>query len=345
MNKLVIASMAQSAGKTSIITGIAKSLNMKLGYIKPFGERLIYHKKRLWDYDSALMVNIFGLDEHPEDMTIGFDYSKLRYMYDDVQRKKKLLDMVSHMGKGKDILFVEGGKDLKYGGCVFLDPISVTRYIGGKLFIITGGNEDSVIDDAMFIKNHLDLKNIDFGGVIVNKVKNIDDFKENYLHTITEMGIPVVGIIPYHAELTYLLVNYISHLFFAKVIAGEKSLDRVIKNIFVGASSVESAHKDVLFKKEDKLVITSGDRSDMILAALESNTACIILTNNILPSSNIISKANERNIPLLLMTQDTYQITSQMDNIEPLLTKEDSRRIDILEKLIKESLPLKKMIQ
>ncbi|MFH0889489.1 MAG: DRTGG domain-containing protein [Planctomycetota bacterium] len=344
MNKLVIASMAQSAGKTSIITGIAKSLNMKLGYIKPFGERLIYHKKRLWDYDSALMVNIFGLEEHAEDMTIGFEYSKLRYMYDDTQRKKKLLDMVAHMGKGKDILFVEGGRDFKFGGCVSLDPISIARYIEGKLIFVISGNEGTVIDDARFIKDHLDLKDIDFGGVIINKVNNIDDFKENHLPTITEMGIPVIGIIPFNVELTYLSVNYISHLFFAKVIAGEKSLDRVIKNIFVGASSVESVFKDVLFKKEDKLVITSGDRSDMILAALESNSACIILTNNILPSSNIISKANERNIPLLLMTQDTYQIASQMDNIEPLLTKEDSRRIEILQKLIKDNLALKKMI-
>jgi uncharacterized protein len=345
MNKLVITSMDKSAGKTTIITGIARALNKKLGYIKPFGERLIYHKKRLWDYDSALMVNVFNLEEHAEDMTIGFEYAKLRYMYDDAQRKKKLLDMVAHMGNGKDILFIEGGKDMKYGGCVFLDPISVAKYTDSRLFIVTCGNEDCVIDDARFIKKHLDLKNVDFGGLIINKVKNVEDFKENHLQTITEMGIPVVGIIPFKVDLTYLSVSYISHLFFAKVVAGENSLNRVIKNIFVGASSVESALKDVLFKQEDKLVITSGDRSDMILAALETNSACIILTNNILPSSNIIFKANERNIPVLLMTQDTYQITSQMDNIEPLLVKEDTDKIKMIGNLIKDNLSLNKMIQ
>ena len=63
MEKLVIASMRQSAGKTSVIVGIAAALNQKIAYIKPFGERMLYRKKRLWDYDSALIANLFGLKE------------------------------------------------------------------------------------------------------------------------------------------------------------------------------------------------------------------------------------------------------------------------------------------
>ena len=82
MNKWVMASMRRSAGKTSVIVGIAAALKKKMAYIKPFGERMLYRKKRLWDYDSALITNLFGLKEDPVDMSIGFDHSKLRYMYD-----------------------------------------------------------------------------------------------------------------------------------------------------------------------------------------------------------------------------------------------------------------------
>ncbi|MHB9098682.1 MAG: AAA family ATPase, partial [Syntrophales bacterium] len=49
MDTIVVTSLRQSAGKTSIIIGITKSLNKKIGYIKPFGERFLYRKKRLWD--------------------------------------------------------------------------------------------------------------------------------------------------------------------------------------------------------------------------------------------------------------------------------------------------------
>ena len=80
MDKWVVTSLRPSAGKTSVIIGIAKALNRKIGYIKPFGERFLYRKKRLWDYDAALVTNLFGLDENPEDMSIGFHHSKLLYM-------------------------------------------------------------------------------------------------------------------------------------------------------------------------------------------------------------------------------------------------------------------------
>ncbi len=56
MDKVVIGSMRKSAGKTSIIVGIAGALKKKMAYLKPFGERLLYRKKRLWDYDSALIT-------------------------------------------------------------------------------------------------------------------------------------------------------------------------------------------------------------------------------------------------------------------------------------------------
>jgi BioD-like phosphotransacetylase family protein len=84
------------------------------------------------------------------------------------------------------------------------------------------------------------------------------------------------------------------------------------------------------------LTITSGDRTDMILAALESNSVGIILTNNILPPPNIISKASERDIPLLLVSTDTYEVAKQIDNLQPLLTKDDTNKIDQLVQLVKE---------
>ncbi len=65
MSKIIIASLRKNAGKTTVMVGMAKALNKKIGYLKPFGDRLIYSKKRLWDYDSALVANIFALSENP----------------------------------------------------------------------------------------------------------------------------------------------------------------------------------------------------------------------------------------------------------------------------------------
>jgi len=335
MEKLIIGSTDKGAGKTSIIVGLAKAMGKNFGYMKPMGHRLLYRKKRLWDYDSALITNIFGLKENPEDMTIGFEHSKLRYMYDEERTRDRLVEMASNVGKDKDMVFIECGKDLRYGTSIHLDAISIAKHMGGKMLIIVSGDESAVMDDIAFVQKYIDMANIDFGGVIINKVRNLEDFKATYLSDITKMKTNVLGIIPYEVELTYLFVNHIAERLLAKVIAGEGGLNRKVKNILVGAMSTNTALRSPLFKKEDKLIITSGDRSDMILAALESSTAAVILTNNVLPPSNIISKASERNIPLLLVSLDTYQTAMQIDNIEPLLTKGDTEKMELLEQLVK----------
>ena len=112
------------------------------------------------------------------------------------------------------------------------------------------------------------------------------------------------------------------------------------KNIFVGALSANAALRNPLFSKGDKLIITGGDRTDMILAALESDTAGIVLTNNILPPTTSISKAKDRNIPLLLVSFDTYQTAKKIDDLEPLLTKDDTEKIQMLGNLVKDYVTL-----
>src|SRR4030042_475650 len=112
MDQLLVASTRKSSGKTSTIVGIAGVLNRKIAYLKPFGERMLYRKKRLWDYDSALISSLYGLKEDPVDMSIGFDHSKLRYMYDEEGTRQKLMETLAHVASDREILFIEGGKDL-----------------------------------------------------------------------------------------------------------------------------------------------------------------------------------------------------------------------------------------
>ncbi len=341
MDKLIIAGTRKSAGKTTIFTGLGKALGKKVAYMKPFGDRLIYRKKRLWDYDAALLTNIFGLEESPEDITIGFEHAKLRYVYDEERVKEKLHEIANNVGKNMEMLFVEGGRDLAYGVSVYLDAISVAHYLDGKLVLVVGGNDDNIIDDITLFKKYVDVSNVDFAGVIINKVHDIEDFKNTYVEKIKEMGVSVIGIIPYVPELSYFTMDYLSETLFAKVIAGEAGLNSVVKNIFVGAMSSNEALRNPMFNKDSKLLITSGDRSDMILSGLETNTAGIILTNNILPPSNIISKASEKNIPLLLVSSNTYQVASQLEKMEALLTKDNAEKVSMIEKLIADHVDVK----
>ena len=345
MNKILIASARESAGKTSVIVGLAKVSGKNCGYVKPFGDRLLYRKKRLWDYDAALVTNILDLHENPEDITIGFEHSKLRYMYDEQRIRAKIQELVANTSKGKDVLFIEGGRDLSYGASVRLDALSLAQGIGAAMIVIVSGNDDTIIDDIVFVKNYVNTSGIDLRGVILNKVHDLEDFKSTYLPEISKMGVRVLGLIPYQSNLRNFTVGYLSECLFSKVIAGESGLNNVVKNVFVGAMSTTEAMRNPLFNKENRLVITSGDRSDMVLAALDSNTIGILLTNNILPPSNIIAKASEMNIPLLLVPSDTYQVARQIDAMEPLLTRDNTGSIELLVGMVREGVNMDELFK
>lgn len=341
MGSLIVASTREGAGKTSVLIGIGRALNKKFGYIKPLGDRFLYRKKRLWDYDAALMVNLFDLGEEPERISIGFDHSKLRYMYDEESITHEMKQVIAEMEKDKEALFIECGKDLSYGASVHLDPLTLSQATGHQVLIITGGSKNDIADDLAFLKRFVGSDEAHVGGVIINKVIKIDDFKETYLPEIEALGVNVLGIIPYDKELTTLSVSYLAEKLFARVIAGEDGLNRLIRNVFVGAMSVSAARAEPIFAKPDKLIITSGDRSDMIIAALEAGgTSCIVLTNNIVPPANVTAKASELKIPVLLVPTDTYATAMQVDKLEPLLTKDDDKKIEIITRLVKENVSL-----
>ncbi len=341
MGSLIVASTRESAGKTSVLIGIGRVLNKKFGYIKPLGDRFLYRKKRLWDYDAALMVNLFDLGEEPERISIGFDHSKLRYMYDEKSITHEMKQVIAEMEKDKEALFIECGKDLSYGASVHLDPLTLSQATGHQVLIITGGSKNDIADDLAFLKRFVGSDEAHVGGVIINKVIKINDFKETYLPEIEALGVNVLGVIPYEKELTTLSVSYLAEKLFARVIAGEDGLNRMIRNVFVGAMSVSAARAEPIFAKPDKLIITSGDRSDMIIAALEAGgTSCIVLTNNIVPPANVTAKASELKIPVLLVPTDTYATAMQVDKLEPLLTKDDDKKIEIITQLVKENVDL-----
>jgi BioD-like phosphotransacetylase family protein len=341
MNTLVIASLRGSAGKTSLIVGLSKASGKNIGYMKPFGDRLLYSKKRLWDYDAALIADVFSISEEPETMSIGFDHSKLRFMYDRSSMAKELKRVIEALSVDRDAVLIECGKNLSHGASVYLDPLTISQETGYPVLIVAGGSEDDIADDLAFIERFVGSDEATVAGVIVNKVVHADDFREVQLPEIERLGVNVFGVIPYDKDLTTMTVATVAERLFARVVAGEDGLQRVVRKVAVGAMSVAAAMSGGTIKAADKMVITSGDRSDMILAAIEAGgTSAIVLTNNILPPSNVTSRASEKKIPLLLVPGDTYAVAMQVDKIEPLLTADETGKVDRLRKLVSEHVDL-----
>jgi len=328
VKSLIVASTREDAGKTSTIIALARILGKRFGYLKPLGDRFLYRKKRLWDYDAALLMQLFSLGKEPETVSIGFDHSKLRYLYDRTAIFEEFNRIVNQVGADREAVFIECGRDLAYGASVCLDPLTISQETGAPVLILASGGENEIGDDLAFIHRFVGSDEANVAGVIINKVVQMEGFCQVHLPEIEKLGVRVLGVLPYQAEFSTISLATVADKLFAKVLAGEDGLRNRVKSVVVGAMSVGAALVDPQINDPDKLVITSGDRSDMILAMMETErTAGIVLTNDIIPPANIVAKASGQNVPLLVVPGDTYSTALQIEKIRPLLRAEDEVQI------------------
>jgi len=103
-------------------------------------------------------------------------------------------------------------------------------------------------------------------------------------------------------------------------------MDRIVEDIVIGAMTAESA-LGYLRRAANKAVITGGDRSEVALAALETNTSALILTGGLYPDVKVIARAEEKGIPLILVHYDTYSTIERMSAVSRRITAGDEKAI------------------
>jgi len=346
MKPLIVASTREAAGKTSLCVGLARTVGKRVGYFKPLGDRPLYQKKRLWDYDASLLYRLLKLDVEPEALSLGFDHSKLRYMYDDESILEALRERIEEVGAGRDGVLIESGRNLSFGASIRLDPLTISQLTGYPVLIVAGGDDQSIMDDLAFVKRFVGTDEATVAGVIINRVEHVDDFRQTHLPQIEAMGIGVLGLVPYQESLGARTVTMIADRLFARVLTGENQMARPVRDVLVGAMSVDAAMSAEIIARPDNMVITSGDRSDMIMAAIDAGgTSAIVLTNNIVPPPNVIAHAADAGTPLLLVPGDTYAVALQVERIESILTEMEDPRIDTLANLTEKHVDIEAITQ
>jgi len=98
------------------------------------------------------------------------------------------------------------------------------------------------------------------------------------------------------------------------ILSALQKQDELVESFMLGAMGHELALR--FFRtKTDKAVITGGDRADIQLAALETDTRCLILTGNFSPSTIVVGRAEELGVPIVLVKYDTLTTVEKLNEI------------------------------
>jgi hypothetical protein len=143
-------------------------------------------------------------------------------------------------------------------------------------------------------------------GVVLNAVNpdEVPELRQEVVPALERLGIPVLGVMPRSPLLRSVTVEELARRLDARVLCCRDRLDLLVETLSIGAMNVNSA-MEFFRRRRNMAVVTGADRTDIQLAALEASTQCLILTGAGEPLPQLISRAEELEVPLLKVEHDT----------------------------------------
>jgi BioD-like phosphotransacetylase family protein len=313
----------ESAGKTALCAGIGRKLldrGSKVGFMEPV--HLIETGHTDGCEDAAFIKDSLRLTESEELICpIRLSQNELwRNLTEDppnfLQNLKQAYRKIS---RDKDVVIMKGLSDLGVDKVSTLACYTVADALEARLIIVIhyspGFNVSKIVQINKKVKHLV--------GVIINLVprSKIETAGRQLAALFNEAGIKVLSILPEIRSLLGISAGELAQFLGGEILTSPEKADEIVENVMLGAMTVDSG---VMYfnRKENKAVVVRGERADMQLAALETPTRCLIVTNNVKPLPVVIVQAQEKQVPIILVKQD---ISGAMAAIEEALTKASFR--------------------
>ena len=132
---------------------------------------------------------------------------------------------------------------------------------------------------------------------------------------LEKRGIRVLGTLPLQKQLRAISVGELADVLKGQFLALPEKRDVLVEYLVVGAMSAEQALPRIRRIPGTKAVITGGDRADIQLVALETATQCLILTGHLRPVPEVLRRAEEIGVPVLLVRGNTMETVEAVERV------------------------------
>lgn len=341
MSKAIyIATSDHNSGKSIITLGLMSILigkTAKVGYFRPIIEDFTDGEK---DNHIETVLSYFNLDIAFDD---AYAITKSRL----IKKKNKgkigeVLDLIIEKYKKLeerfDFVLVEGTSFTGEGTSIELDlNVLIAKNLGIPTIIVGSGvgkTLEELLDSLYLVYDSFKVKEVEVLSVFANKVQpeNIE-LVTNSLKKSLPSNV-LINTIPLISTLNNPTMQEIVSELNAKVLFGENYLNNEIGHYSVGAMQL---HNYLVHLHNNALVITPGDRSDIILGALQANESAnyptisgIILTGNIVPEESILKLIEGLSaiVPIIAVDGGTYHITNKIGSIKSEIYANNTHKIE-----------------
>ncbi|AMQ56262.1 phosphate acetyltransferase [Algoriphagus sanaruensis] len=336
-NAIYLTTTEPFSGKSIYALGLMNLLASKtdkLAYFKP----IISGGKKEKDRRLELLKEHFNLSQEYEEM-YAFTRKKA---FKEINRgnESELIDAIiekfKKLQENYDFVVVEGTDFTELNNVEFDGNISIAKNLGIPVALILNGDKrtpSEVLDMALAAVHSFHNHGVQILTLVANKLMEdkVEDVKRR-LEAILPAEILITGI-PVHAELSNPTMAEIMESLGANLIFGGNLLTNRVDHSIVGAMQL---HNFLTRLGQNTLVVTPGDRGDIIIGALQANVsrnfgkvAGIIVSGGMHPEPSIVKliEGLETIVPILQVDEGTFMVVTKVNQIRARIAAGDKEKI------------------
>ncbi|MFZ4479818.1 MAG: phosphate acetyltransferase [Rhodoferax sp.] len=342
MRTYFLAATQPGVGLTSVSLGLLRALQrrgLKVGFVKPI-------TKRTPDTEPSVLFarRICHVESTPAPLPMSLATDRVTSGRTD-ELLEDIVSLAMTCAKGADVLVVEG---------IHADPsrafiprlsADIARSLQADVVLVASGADAQGIDQTRYLIAQVRISGRNVVGVIFNRA--VAGFDAASAASQLD-GVPIWGVIEDNPALSApRTIDVARHLGAEVMIEGEIATRRVLETVLAARSVAEVIAR----LKPGALVVSAGDRDDVILAtALAASNgielAGLVLTHNSFISPRIErfgSRAFHSGLPVLRTSGDSYQTAARISRLPQAVPQDDLSRMDTVIESVAEQLDAEAM--
>jgi len=340
-NLFITATEARS-GKSAVTLGVMELLLRNVGRVG-FFRPLINGKpakKATMDHDINLISSHYELRSAYRQM-YAYTTAEANSLISLGRYEELLEGMVTKykaLEKEYDFVLCEGTDFVGSTSAFEFDMnAEISNNLGSPVLLVANAHQKTVDETMRSIEMAVESlfdKGCNVVGTVVNRIdlENQEQIISRLEKTVFDSE-QLIYTIPNEKSLGNPTVGEIAKILNAKVLYGEKQLNRHVCSFTVAAMQLRNFLKRI---RHGTLIITPGDRADVIVACLSAvssismpNISGIMLTGGLKPEEPVckLIEGFSDMVPILSVKDDTFPAARLVDNVHAAISPENKRKI------------------
>jgi len=340
---LYITATEAKSGKSAIALCIMRMLLTGIQNVAFFRPIINDHEEGAKDHDINLILSEYKLDMAYED-TYAYTLGEARELINNGQHAtllENILQKFKHLEQKFDFVLCMGtdflGKDAAFEFDLNAD---IAANLGCPVLLVAAGQRGNgeLVSSTQLTIDTLEEKGVELVATIVNRFQGTsfeaEELRKQLVCRVHCEAPLLVYVIPEDESLGNPTINDVRKWTGAQVLYGHGRLDTLVENYIVAAMHIGNF---LGYLEKGGLVVTPGDRSDIILSSLASrlstsypDIAGILLTGGLQPSANVHRLIEGwTGVPLAILSvpDNTYHTTRRLMELYGRIFPEDVRKI------------------